>query len=227
MEVEFTGQLTGRRFRYDHMRQLDAPGRPGATMSGHHQGIDVETGDPVYVRHVAELTEFDVEDMRRVRHAITVAQLPAVRGCPTLVQLIDFEDRMVDGAGFHEDWGVVTAAWEWGEVVLLDELRGGAYARDTLAADVAAGVGPALAALHVTGLVHSDVAPNNVVRVDGVWKLADLDHVVRVGEPITGLPREPSPYRLPGADFGQPARSELDEHGLRTLLERIAAGERS
>jgi hypothetical protein len=59
MEVEFTGELTGRRFRYDVMRPLEAAGQPGATLAGHHQSVDVESGESVYVRAVAGLTEFD------------------------------------------------------------------------------------------------------------------------------------------------------------------------
>jgi hypothetical protein len=53
---EFTGILTGRRFRYDPMQSLEAPGRPGTTMLGHHRGVDVESGEAVYVRSVIALT---------------------------------------------------------------------------------------------------------------------------------------------------------------------------
>lgn len=109
--------------------------------------------------------------------------------CATIVQLVDYEDRRVDACGFGDDYDVVRAVWEWGKLVLLDELRCGSYAADELAEGVEAGVGASLACLHAAGLVHSDVAPNNVVRVGGVWKLADLDHVVREDEPITGLSR--------------------------------------
>lgn len=155
------------------------------------------------------------------------ARSAAVVDCPTIVQLVDYEDHTVDVYGFGDNYDVVAAAWEWGDSVLLDELARGDYASDELASDVEAAVDAALACLHAAGLVHSDVAPNNVVRVRGEWKLADLDQVIREGEPITGLPREPSPYRLPGADVGQPARRELDTYGLRTLVERIRACERS
>jgi hypothetical protein len=59
-----------------------------------------------------------------------------------------------------------------------------------------------------------------------VWKLADLENTVPPeNEPIRGLPREP--FRLPGVDIGDPARREMDEHGLRAVLARIAAGSKS
>jgi hypothetical protein len=225
IEVEFTGERTGRRFRYDRLLSLEAPGRPGATMFGHHEGVNVETGARVYIRWVDNLSPDDRDEIERVRHAIEIARTTAVVSCPTIVQLLDYEDRRVDVYGFGDDYEVVTAAWEWGELVLLDELCRGGDAGDKLAADVDAGVGAALACLHAADLVHSDVAPNNIVRVGGVWKLADLDHVVREDEPITGLPREP--YRMPALDIGDAARREMDEHGLRAVLERISRGSSS
>jgi serine/threonine protein kinase len=38
----------------------------------------------------------------------------------------------------------------------------------------------ALEALHALGYIHCDVAPNNVLEVEGVWKLADLGGCVPV-----------------------------------------------
>jgi hypothetical protein len=224
IEVEFAGTLTGRVFRYDKMRPLDAPANPGATMFGHYKGVDLERGEPVYVRAVDELSSGYADSVRRVRHAITVAGMPAVADCAAIVQLIDYEDRRLDLYGWGDDYAVVKAAWEWGEPVLLDELSRGDYAPRELSADVEAGLAAALACLHAAGLVHSDVAPNNVVRVAGVWKLADLDNVVREGQPITGLPREPSRYRMPGVEIGDLARPEIDHHGLGAILERITSG---
>jgi serine/threonine protein kinase len=191
-------------------------------MLGHHEGADVETGEPVYIRSVAELSSHDAATIRRVRHAIDIARSAAVVNCPTLVQLLDYADRTVDTYGFGDSYDVVTAAWEWGECVLLDELCSGAYVAAELASGVEAGVTYALECLHAAGLVHSDVAPNNIVRVAGVWKLADLDNTVRANEPITGVPAKA--YRLDGCGVGDPANRAMDEHGLRVVLERIAAG---
>lgn len=38
---------------------------------------------------------------------------------------------------------------------------------------IEANVGAALATLHALDLVHCDVAPNNVLRVNGMWKLGE------------------------------------------------------
>ena len=133
--------------------------------------------------------------------AIEIARLPVVVNCPTIVQLLDYEDTTVDLHGFGDNYDCVTAAWEWGDRVLIDELVEGEYEATELAADVEAGVGQALACLHAEGLVHSDVAPNNIVRVGDVWKLADLDNTVREGDQITGVPRPA--YLLDGMDVGK------------------------
>jgi serine/threonine protein kinase len=76
-----------------------------------------------------------------------------------------------------------------------------------------------LATLHQLGLVHSDVAPNNVLSVAGAWKLADLDNCVEAGQPLTRFPREP--YRHPDAVPGAPADPIFDLFGLRRIIERL------
>lgn len=217
----FTGVLTGRRFSYDPGRTLQMPGR-GGSMAGHYEGVD-EDGQPVYIRSAAELSPIDAPTVRRVRHAIDVARHEAVRGCRSIVQLIDHDDQVVEVYGFGANYDVVSAAWEWADRVLLDELIACDGDREQLAASVEATVGAALTCLHAAGSIHSDVAPNNVVRVGGVWKLADLDSVVKEGEPIIGMPKDPR-YRLPAVDVGDPARREMDEYGLRAILSEIVAG---
>jgi hypothetical protein len=221
MEVEFVGILTGRVFRFDRMRALALAGSPGTSMGGHHEGADVESGEPVYVREAQGLSPHDAPTLDRVRHAIAIARLPVVANCPTIVRLLDYEDKTNPGYGFG-DHDVVRSVWQWGERVLLDEIVAGAYDASVLAAEVEVAIGTALACLHSAGLVHSDVAPNNIVRVAGVWKLADLDNVVREGEPVTGVPQDRC--RVDDVDVGDLARREMDEHGLRAVVERIISG---
>jgi hypothetical protein len=224
--VEFTGTLTGRRFHYDTMRCVEAPGRwegPGVpTMPGCHPGTD-DRGEPVFVRVVRGFAPVqDAGKLRRARHAIEVAQGAAVIECPTLVQLIDFEDREAEADEFGGPYATVSSAWQWGERVLLDVIDDGRYAGSALAANIERNIGAALGCLHRAGLVHSDVAPNNIVEVGGMWKLADFDQVVRVGDPVTGLPRS-TMYVLDGTAIGVPATPAMDQHGLQTMLDAIRA----
>ena len=51
-------------------------------------------------------------------------------------------------------------------------------------ADILAQVANAITTLHQCGVVHGDVKPRNVVRINGVWKLIDMDAATAVGAPI-------------------------------------------
>lgn len=74
-------------------------------------------------------------------------------------------------------------------------------------------VGEALRALHKLGVVHCDVAPNNILRVCGEWKLIDLDSCVSVGSPAIRRPN--AAYCHPDRKDGSaPARPAWDEYGL-------------
>lgn len=226
-EVAFTGKLTGRVFRYDMRQPLEAPGvweGSGApTLFGHHRGID-EEGEPVYIRVVDAIDPIQhAGKLVRIRRAIAAAQIEPVAACPTIVRLIDYDEQVIDTHGFGEPYEIVRAVWEWGERVLLDALHQTVDDRGALADAVEQTIGAALDRLHDAGLVHSDVAPNNIIEVRGTWKLADLDNVVRVGKPVTGLPRARR-YRLDGVDIGTSAAPEIDHHGLQVVVGEIRRG---
>jgi serine/threonine protein kinase len=188
-------------------------------MPGHHRGLDLERGEPVYVRAVAGLSPEDVDDLGRARHAIDVGRTAALADCSTIARLIDYADERVETYGYGDPYEVVHSAWEWGDRVLLDELCDGQYDSQSLAASVGESIGAAIECLHAVGLVHSDVAPNNIVCVRGTWKLADFDHTVREGERVTGVPKRA--YLLEGVAVGTPARREADDYALSVVLDRI------
>jgi serine/threonine protein kinase len=76
----------------------------------------------------------------------------------------------------------------------------------------------ALGVLHGLRLVHSDVREDNVLRVDGAWKLADFGGVVEEGSPIVALQKPPE-YVRPGAGMGLPADPGNDTYALAVVLE--------
>jgi hypothetical protein len=96
-------------------------------------------------------------------------------------------------------------------------LRGGPVGDDE-AGQIQANVAAALATLHSIDLVHCDVAPNNVFRVAGTWKLGDLDGCLWRGDPVHRFP--PRHYRHPNAVTGAPADPAFDLYGLAHLLDR-------
>ncbi len=114
--------------------------------------------------------------------------------------------------------------FEWADTTLAELLPDcPASLRPTLAGVLEDELSAALRAVHAAGLVHCDVAPNNVVRVEGRWKLADFDVCVPAGEPTVGQP-QPERYRTPGREVGMPARPQFDWDGLRAVLAQVRGG---
>jgi serine/threonine protein kinase len=79
----------------------------------------------------------------------------------------------------------------------------------------------ALGVLHALGLVHSDIRQDNILLVDGKWRLADLGGVVECGAPIVALQKD-AEYVRPGVPIGSPAEPENDIFALRVVLRHAA-----
>jgi serine/threonine protein kinase len=130
---------------------------------------------------------------------------------------------MKQGPGEFDPPGSLFAIWEWAECSLLDFLSDPDEDPRAVAGAVESNVGAALAVLHGIGIVHLDVAPNNILRVDGTWKLADLDSCVERGMPASRVPRVEfyvHPDRI-DANPPPPARDEFDTYGLSRVLSRL------
>lgn len=112
----------------------------------------------------------------------------------------------------------LTLVWEWADVTLHELMREPAVADDDKVG-VVANVRAALDILHALDLVHCDVAPNNVFRVRGTWKLGDLDSVRERGAPLDRFPLEH--YRHPDALPGAPADPLFDFYSLDRIAERL------
>ena len=214
MNAFFDGDLTGATFSFDLARPRTDAGW-GERFDGRGAG-----GETVYVHRLDTLAGGFGGDMQRARAAIALAQSEAVRNCPALVQLIDFHFETIDD-GFGERYDLLTSAWEWAESTLRETIDGGVSDPARLAKDVEASVGAALACLHAADVVHSDVAPNNILLVAGSWKLADLNVCVRNGEPIIGLP--PARYVANGVALGDAADASIDRYALSASLDEIRA----
>ena len=111
--------------------------------------------------------------------------------------------------------------FEWADAVLSEVLVDYPPAlRPALAGAIEECLGSALTALHAVGLVHCDVAPNNVVRVEGRWKLADFDVCVPAGERTVGQPRLAT-YLTPGREVGSTAWPSYDWDGTAAVLAQV------
>lgn len=130
-----------------------------------------------------------------MRTAIEVASLPQVASSPIIVRLLDVRET-ADTTGEYAYPGVLGAVWELADRSLHEFLQNPDDDRRLVAGEVETNVGQALAVLHGLGWIHLDVAPNNVLRVDGVWKLAAIGDESKRSV-VASVPRE----NVPTADF--------------------------
>jgi serine/threonine protein kinase len=170
-----------------------------------YRGVD-ERGLPVFVKEVEH------DDEARERAEREVAALRRVGAHEGVLALLGTCDA-TGGRSYR--------VFEWADVVLHEALAAcHPNLRSTLADVVEEALVPALRAVHAAGLVHCDVAPNNIVRVGACWKLADFDVAVAEGEPTVGQPTLER-YRSRGRAVGSPARTEYDWDGLRAVLAQV------
>jgi hypothetical protein len=206
--VDIKGDRTGRTWRYHLTRDV-------VVSSGErYRATAVDDGSVACVHRVGK-GELWQDDLARVRSAIELASRPEVAGETKIRRLLDVRD-VPSTTGEWGYPGALFSIWEWGELSLKpDEPL-------DIAADVETSVRTALAALHAIGVVHLDVAPNNVLRVDGAWKLADLDISAAKGAPVPD--RNPPPrYMHPERREGVPACEEFDLYGLEQIVSDLRA----
>ena len=182
---------------------------------GVYRDVELEVG-----RHTVTVTS----EVERMRTAIALAREPAVRSCGTVRQLLDVHETPPERDGDSTAPGVLAEIWEWAAYDLDDWLRHddrepGASIVD----EVAANVTRALEVLHSLGIAHCDVAPSNILLVDGMWKLGDLDGCVRIGVSVSRGPMaEGKRYQHPDRRAGpSPARQEFDWWGLEQVLAKL------
>lgn len=146
------------------------------------------------------------EEREHLRRAFRIGRLPEVVASPFIHGAVDLIEQF--------DVYLVS---ELAETDLRRALLNGPLDPDDLAALVER-LRAALDVLHRLRLVHSDLREDNVLRVDGEWKLGDLGGVVGFGEPIVSIQVDEA-YRLGGAALNAPAAPENDLHALAVLLE--------
>jgi serine/threonine protein kinase len=201
-DYEVRGEETGCVWTVHIARQISAPG------SGERRkGESEECGDVVI--HTLRKEKMYEQDIVLARDSLAIARLPAVRACPFIRQLVDT----------CETESELSVIWEWADLTLRDAIESHEIGPDTRR-DVAENVGAALETLHAAGYVHADIAPNNILRVRGTWKLGDLDNCCEVGTPLTRFPQER--YRHPKAVAGAPADPTFDDFGLEQILKRLS-----
>jgi hypothetical protein len=217
LAAPITGDLTGRTWLFE-------PGRSISFNRWQATAEDDGSEAMIVLREKGGPWQREVDWMRR---AIEVARIPEVTLAPTIRRFLDLRETQDETMRIGDEdqtfHGSLWSMWEWADVSLHDYVNAPGDDVSDVATDVERNVSEALRLLHGVGYVHCDVAPNNILRVDGVWKLADLDACRRQDEYADRYPREER-YRHPDLHDDRPvalAREEFDWHGLEQVVREL------
>jgi hypothetical protein len=214
--VEVHGDRTGRKWRYDILDKLEHSG-------DRYMATAVDDGSRACL-HICEIGTYWEDEIERMRSSIAIASRPEIVAATTIRQLLDVQEIRGTTGDFGFP-GTLTEILEWGWLPLDDYIKRMVDHRQSpteVADEVENNVSTALKLLHGLGLVHLDVAPNNVLYVDGMWKLADLDSCLERGAPPLRQPLNEQ-YVHPDRRHGRPvpAREEFDYFGLESVVDEV------
>jgi len=108
-----------------------------------------------------------------------------MRNC--FLQLYDYSRDSKGTPGMHHDGGfyVITelASYSLQDYLADSKERDQVLSIQTVA-NIAYEISHVVSALHVKGLVHLDIKPENIMKINGFWKLIDVDGCVKTNEQI-------------------------------------------
>ncbi len=174
-----------------------------------YQALDTTTGTVVAVKKVR--TEGASLDEAAIRREMDIyARLRQIANPHILVVQDIFRE-----AG---EYALVTEYAEGGS--LWDLLGGDGATEETrkpleekTVKQIAADILDGLAALHEHGIVHRDIKPQNILRCDDVWKIADFGISKLMNNPVTGYTFQgafTAPWAPPEQITGAPAHPSAD-----------------
>ena len=194
----------GRIGKYDLLEEIGKGG-----MACVYRAVDTGTGTVVAVKKVR--TEGASLDEAAIRREMDIYGRLRQIASPHILVVLD----MLREAG---EYALVT---EYADGGSLWDLLGGEEATEetrkpldaksvrAIAGDMLAG----LAALHEHGIVHRDIKPQNILRCDDLWKIADFGISKLMNNPVTG-------YTFQGAS--RPPGAAGTNHRSRPTLRRTS-----
>ena len=192
--------------RISHFELLEEIGKGG--MACVYRGLDVRDGTIVAIKKVR--TEGATSDEAAIRREIDIY---------TRLQQIDNPQILAVRSIFREagDYALVTEYADGGSLWNLmggdipDEKR--VSLDEQTAKHIALNILDGLAALHENNIVHRDIKPQNILRCDDVWKIADFGISKFMNNPVTGFTFQgahTAPWSPPEQIEGAPAHPSAD-----------------
>lgn len=185
--------------------------RRGRSFIGWEEGNEERR---VWVQRVLGGSEDDDfrDDRRHLRRAYEVGQLEEIRSCTAIRQVLDLAEQ------FN-----TYLIQELADAALDDVVKEGPLPLEERW-QLRRNLGDGLKAIHRVGLVHSDVQTSNLLRVAGVWKLADLGGATTVGTAIDWLPVDRR-FVLPSIAEDRIAIPEMDWFGAGQVMRDAGASD--
>ncbi len=200
----------------DSIRVIDGARTTGAVKV---YSANLDDGRAVFLKGVRLRPRdlHDVNDLTRAARETALLRFWPIAECASILQLIGVGTAALPGLG-----GAHLPIFPFADGGSLDDRLRARTIVDPAAVQRALDdtLGEALEALHGAGLVHCDVAPNNIVSVGGRWLLADFDRATAIGGLTTGLAGGGYSEAKPGC----PAAVELDEFGVEAIRARLRGG---
>lgn len=192
--------------RISHFELLEEIGKGG--MACVYRGLDMRDGTIVAIKKVR--TEGAACDEAAIRREIDIY---------TRLQQIDSPQILAVRNIFREA-GVYALVTEYADGGSLWDLMGGdipdekRVALDERSAkQIALNILGGLATLHENNIVHRDIKPQNILRCDDVWKIADFGISKLMNNPVTGFTFQgahTAPWAPPEQIEGAPAHPSAD-----------------
>lgn len=192
--------------RVSHFELLEEIGQGG--MASVYRGLDVRDGTIVAVKRVR--TEGAALDEAAIRREIDIY---------TRLQEIPHPHILAVNSIFREP-GSYALVTEYADGGSLWELMGGDIKDEdrvpldeATAKAIALSVLEGLAVLHDNEIVHRDIKPQNLLRCDDVWKIADFGISKLLNNPVTGYTFQgahTAPWAPPEQIEGAPAHPSAD-----------------
>jgi ATP-dependent Lon protease len=206
--------------RIDTYELIELIARGGAACV--YRGLDTATGSVVAIKQVATVgNEFDERALRRemdIYERLMQLENPHILVVKKIVREVDTYALVTEYADGGSLWDLMGEATPDGKRRPMDEQT---------VKEIALAVLDGLAVLHDNDIIHRDVKPQNILRCDDIWKIADFGISKLTNNPVTGFTFQgahSAPWAPREQIDGAPAHPSADIYALGRVVGFLLTG---